>query len=71
MRQRNDQDHPLLVHTDPPQWVQPEAEIDHDVPVIGLTVLDDPDPRPDQPADAPVGRKSKAAPTSDPEVATP
>jgi hypothetical protein len=42
VRQRNDGDAPLIVHTEPPQTVEPGTEISHDVPVIGLTVLDAP-----------------------------
>lgn len=46
MRQRNDTDHPLTVHTDPPQVVAPGEAIDHDTYVVGLTVLDEPDTTP-------------------------
>lgn len=42
MLQRNDQDRALAVHTDPPQVLQPGAVIDHDMYVVGLTVLEDP-----------------------------
>ena len=61
MRQRNDQDHPLLVHTDPPQLVEPGGEVDHDIPVIGLTVLDDPEPAP-EPAPSKATKPAPAAP---------
>jgi hypothetical protein len=43
VRQRNDHDHPLTVHTDPPQVVEPGQVIDHDDHVIGLTAVDKPD----------------------------
>lgn len=49
MRQRNDQPHPLIVHTDPPQFVEPGAVIEHDDLVVGLTVVDDPTPAADDP----------------------
>ena len=42
MRQRNDTDQPLLVHTDPPQQVDPGGEVEWDIPIIGLTILDEP-----------------------------
>jgi hypothetical protein len=44
VRQRNDNPYPLTVHTDPPQVVEPGDAIDHDDPIVGLTVLDEPVP---------------------------
>ena len=68
MRQRNDQDHPLTAHTDPPQIVEPGEVIDHPDLVVGLTVLDTdiatpepepaPEPEPEAPAAKPAGRKA-------------
>lgn len=42
MRQRNDTDQPLTVHTDPPQVLQPGEEVDHDTYVVGLTAVPPP-----------------------------
>lgn len=39
MRQRNDGDQPLAVHTDPPQVVAPGGTVDHDSYIVGLTVV--------------------------------
>jgi hypothetical protein len=44
VRQRNDNPYPLTVHTDPPQVVEPGDVIDYDDPIVGLTVLDEPEP---------------------------
>ena len=40
MRQRNDSDQPLVVHTDPPQQVDPGGEVEWDIPIIGLTIVE-------------------------------
>lgn len=58
MRQRNDLDHELIVHTIPPQTMQPGDVIDWDDPVIGLTPLEDePEPEPaEQSAEQPARR---------------
>ncbi len=37
MRQRNSGDYPLVVHTDPPQTVDPGEVVDWPDPIIGLT----------------------------------
>jgi hypothetical protein len=57
VRQRNDLDHPLTVHTDPPQVVEPGQVIDHDDHVIGLTPVDEPANEP--PATQPTPTKTK------------
>lgn len=63
MRQRNETDHPLFAHTDPPQVIEPGQVVDHPTHVIGLTVVGD-DPA-DTPADAepakPTRRNAKEA----------
>lgn len=61
MRQRNDTDGPLTVHTNPPQTVEPGAVVEHDTPVIGLTVLDDPEPEPAEALPSALTKKSKEA----------
>jgi hypothetical protein len=40
VRQRNDNDHPLYVHTDPPQTVEPGDTVDWPDLVVGLTPLE-------------------------------
>jgi hypothetical protein len=64
VRQRNDQDHELVVHTIPPQTVQPGDTVDWDDPVVGLTVLDD-DPEPAAEPAEPAGTgRARRAPTT-------
>lgn len=53
VRQRNDTDHSLFAHTDPPQVIEPGQVITYPVHVIGLTVV----------TTEPAGTPSTAEPT--------
>ncbi len=65
MRQRNDGDQPLTVHTDPPQVVNPGETVDHDTYIVGLTVVDEPESKPDPAPDDGDSRTVKAKPTKE------
>jgi hypothetical protein len=62
VRQRNNSDHPLTVHTDPPQVVDPGQVIDHDDHVIGLTAVDEPAAEPADEPDTTVPAGEQPAP---------